>query len=64
MSNPLETTKFQIFWEEMESEFPGNIHIHTLCPKYLQSFTKFLAAVTEDLPLKSTHSIGNRWPKF
>lgn len=48
----------------MVSEFPGNIHIHTLCPKYLQSFTKFLAAVTEDLPLKSTYSIVNRWPKI
>ena len=28
-----------------ESEFPGNIHIYVLCPKWLQSFTSFHAAV-------------------
>lgn len=29
----------------IESEFPGNMHICTSCPKCLQSFTKVHAAV-------------------
>ena len=27
--------------KKMESKFPVNMHIYTLCPSYLQSFTKF-----------------------
>lgn len=38
----------------MELEYPGNMHIYTLFPKYLQSFNKFLAAVKE-LYLQTVH---------
>lgn len=29
----------------IESEYPGNMHIDTLCPKYLKCFNYFRAAV-------------------
>lgn len=33
----------------MKSKIPGNVHIYTLRPKYLQSFAKFCAAFKEEL---------------
>ena len=33
----------------MKSKFPVDIHIYTLCPSYLQSFTIFCRAVSEEL---------------
>lgn len=33
----------------MESKFPGNMYIYTLCSKYLHSFKKIRASVQLDL---------------
>ena len=35
--------------KEMESKFPVDMRIYTLCPSYLQSFTKFCWVVSEEL---------------
>ena len=35
--------------KKMESKFPVDMHIYTLCPSYLQSFMKFCWAVSEEL---------------
>lgn len=42
-----------------ESELSGNMHIYTLCPKYLQSFTEFRTAVWEELHLQK---VLTDWP--
>lgn len=39
----------------MDLEFPGNIHIKTLCSKFQQSFPKFHAAVKKELSLPTVH---------
>lgn len=36
----------------MELEIPDNMHINTLCLQYLQSFTKFHAAVLQEMCLQ------------
>lgn len=58
----------------MESEFPGNMHICTLCLKCLQCFTKFHAPVEEGLYSQTVHYmyyiqhiakiLGLKGPKF
>lgn len=56
----------------MKSKFPGNMHICTLCPKYLQSVTKFHSAVEEELRLQTVHYyiqnmakvLSSKGPKF
>lgn len=40
----------------MKSEFPGNMYIYTLCPKYLQSFKKFHAAVLGELHWQTVYN--------
>ena len=35
--------------KKMESKFPVDMHIYTLCPSQLQSFTKFYWAVSQEL---------------
>ena len=35
--------------KKMESKFPVDMHIYTLCPSLLQSFRKFYWAVSEEL---------------
>lgn len=35
----------EILRKKSDLKFPGNMHIYKLCPNYLQSFTKFQAAV-------------------
>ena len=48
---------FQLRWakkgvtprKKMESQFPVDMRIYTLCPSYLQSFRKFCWAVSEEL---------------
>ena len=35
--------------KKMESKFPVDLHIYTLCPSLLQSFRKFCWAVSEEL---------------
>lgn len=35
----------------MDSKFPGYIHIYTLCPKFLYTFSKFFAAVKSTVPI-------------
>ena len=35
--------------KKMESKFPVDMHIYTLCPSLLQSFMKFCLAVSEEL---------------
>ena len=35
--------------KKMESKFPVDMHIYTLCPSFLQSFRKFCQAVSEEL---------------
>ena len=35
--------------KKMESKFPVDMHIYTLCPSLLQSFRKFCWAVSEEL---------------
>ena len=40
----------------MESKFSVDMHIYTLCPSLLQSFTKFCWAVSEELRLQTVLS--------
>lgn len=39
----------------MESEFPGNVQIYTLCHKYRHRFTKFNAVALKNCSLLSLY---------
>lgn len=39
----------------MKSEFPGNMYMYKICPKYQQSFKKVHAAVLEELLWQTVH---------
>ena len=42
--------------KKMESKFPADMHIYTLCPSLLQSFKKFCWVVSEELRLQTVLS--------
>ena len=45
----LSSKRAQLREKKIESKFPVNGRIYTLCPSYLQSFTKFCWALSEEL---------------
>lgn len=51
----LNSKRAEITRKIKESEFLNNIGIYPLCPKYLQSFNKFLVVVTEELHFETVH---------
>lgn len=51
----LNSKRAEITRKIQESEYPDNMGIYTFCPKYLQSFNKFLVVVTEELHLETVY---------
>ena len=47
--------------KKIESKFPVDMHIYTLCPTLLQSFTKFFRAVSEELRWQEKQDWRTDW---
>ena len=47
--------------KKMESKLPVDMHIYTLCPSLLQSFTKFCWAVSEELRWQEKQDWRTDW---
>lgn len=48
----------------MKSEFPGNMYMYKICPKYQQSFKKVHAAVLEELLWQTVHYYILVWGQY